>query len=165
MPNTHSPAGRLVDPNNPPMTKSRPAASSLLACRTRLRGGKTRPVAFGGGSTGRVERISGHVAPFVAEQTEALHNTGASNTPKTGVAAPPASLASDFTAVLGRGARKQLARQAGVSPETVKDWFAGTWPVSRGRQLAELLIQNIERQERMLGEIKERALALAREDR
>jgi hypothetical protein len=70
-------------------------------------------------------------------------------------------LTADFNAVLGRGARKQLARDTRVSDQTTKRWFAGYWPACRQRELGELLLAHIERQEARLSEIKDRARLLA----
>jgi hypothetical protein len=58
--------------------------------------------------------------------------------------------------VYGRDARKRLARDAGVSPDTVKGWLSGRWPASRQRQIAELLLVNIEGKQAMLRGIQER---------
>jgi len=70
-------------------------------------------------------------------------------------------LTQDVRDVYGSGARKRLARELRVSPETVKDWLAGRWPASRHRELGEVLLTHIERQEARLEQIKDRARALA----
>lgn len=72
--------------------------------------------------------------------------------PKAGSAM---DLKSAFTLVLGPGARKRLAQEAGVSPNAVKAWFAGKWPPCRQGQLRELLIRHIDNQQKQLDRIRQ----------